>query len=136
MGGSRGNTSEDLNQMVIDCFDITNKKIDLMGGTHQNIVISFDPVMLGRIDRVIDLLTQAINKENIIMATLDDIIAKVSQETTDIGSLQVFVQGLEDQIKALPGITPAQQAQIDVIFADVDKNDVAIVNAMKAPATP
>ena len=136
MGGSRGNTSEDLNQMVIDCFDITNKKVDLMGGTHQNIVISFDPVMLGRIDRVIDLLTQAINKENIIMATLDDIIAKVSQETTDIGSLQVFVQGLEDQIKALPGITPAQQAQIDVIFADVDKNDVAIVNAMKAPATP
>ena len=112
MVGSRGTTREDLNQMVIDCFDITNKKIDLMGGTHQNIVISFDPVMLGRIDKVIDLLTQAIDKENIIMATLDDIIAKVAKETTDIGSLQVFVQGLEDQIKALPGITPAQQAQI------------------------
>ena len=45
MVGSRGTTREDLNQMVIDCFDITNKKIDLMGGTHQNIVISFDPVI-------------------------------------------------------------------------------------------
>lgn len=75
------------------------------------------------------------------MATLADIIAKVTKETTDIGGLKVFVQGLEDQIKAIPGINPAMQAQIDSIFTGVDLNDTAIIDAMKvnvapAPATP
>ena len=98
--------------------------------------VSLDPVFLRQVDKIISLLTQAIQKDNRIMATMDEILAKVAQETTDIGSMRVFVQGLEDQIKAIPGMTPTMQAQIDSVFTSVDSNDKAIVDAMKVNVAP
>ncbi len=100
------------------------------------ITINFDPEVLVRIDTLVGLLQQTIQKENAIMSTLDDIVTAVAAQTTMIGSLQTFVQGLEDQIKALPGLTPAMQAKIDTIFAGVDANEKAIANAMVVNVPP
>jgi hypothetical protein len=88
--------------------------------------------------QIISRLHSVDSKVSKIMAMLSDIIAKMAQETTDIGSLTVFVQGLQDKINAVPGITPVMQANIDTIFANADKNDAAIVAAMKigVPVTP
>lgn len=78
------------------------------------------------------------SKVDRIMAMLSDIVARMAQEKTDIASLTVFIQGLQDKIMALPGITPEMQTQIDTIFANVDENDKAIMAAMKigVPPTP
>jgi hypothetical protein len=74
-----------------------------------------------------------LREETQMTTLLQDIIDDVAAEKTVIDSLTVFVHGLEDQIKTLPGITPAQQAQIDHIFADVEKNKAAITAAMAHP---
>lgn len=73
-----------------------------------------------------------------IMAMMSDVVAKMAQETTDIGSLTVLIQGMQDKIMAIPGITPEMQAQIDTIFANADANDKAILAAMRigVPVTP
>ncbi len=98
----------------------------------------FKSEVLTRLDKIIAqqeaLLAQGVKE----MATLEDVVAKVAQETTDIGSLKVFMQGLKDQIAAIPGVTPAMQAQIDAVFAAVSANDKAVVDAMAAnvPPTP
>jgi hypothetical protein len=98
--------------------------------------ISLDQGSLDAIEYQTDLLEQLLTKANNIMAMLSDLIAKVATETTDIGALTVFIQGLEDKISAIPGITPQIQAQIDTIFASVDANDKAIVAAMKIGVPP
>lgn len=70
------------------------------------------------------------------MATMDEIVAKVAAETTLVGGLSTFIQGLQAQILALPGITPAMQAQIDSVFSSVSSNDTAIATAMGQNVTP
>jgi hypothetical protein len=76
------------------------------------------------------------DKVDQIMIMLKDVLDKVAMETTDIGSLTVLMQGLEDKITAIPGMTPEIQAQIDALFANVDANDKAIVAAMKIGVPP
>ena len=71
-----------------------------------------------------------------VMATLQDVIDEVAVQKTTVASLATFVQGLQDKINALPGITPAMQAQIDQVFADVDVNNKAIAAAMVANVPP
>jgi hypothetical protein len=73
-----------------------------------------------------------------IMATLDDITAKVAAQTTIEDSLLTLMQELKDQITALPGLTAAQQAQVDQIFSDLSTNNDRMANAVTAntPATP
>jgi len=92
---------------------------------------------LRRIEDKLDSIQKELNK---IMATLDDTLAAVTQEKTDIGSLNAFVAGLQAQLAAaLAGTTipPATQAKIDAIFAGVTDNDAA-VKALQAnvPPTP
>ncbi len=73
------------------------------------------------------------------MATLEQVLARVADETTEIGSLKVFVQGLRQQIlDALSGATlpPATQAKIDAVFTGVDKNATDIVEAMAENVPP
>ncbi len=92
----------------------------------------FKAEVLTRLDRII-ALQEAIQKTEVLqMSTLDDIVAKVTEEKTMIGSLKAFVQGLQDQIKAIPGVTPVMQAQIDSIFTDVSANSQSISDAMTA----
>lgn len=96
------------------------------------ILIKFDQAVLNLAERAISLLSKISYKETLIMITLQDVVDGMAAETTAVDSLGAFVMGLQDQIKAL-GISPAMQAQIDGIFASVDKNKAAIMAAM-APA--
>lgn len=70
------------------------------------------------------------------MATMEEVVAKVEEETTQVGGLKVFIQGLKDQIAALPTMTPALQAQIDQVFTTVSANSKAIADAMMANTPP
>lgn len=99
------------------------------------ITIGLDPAL----SRLLTMVSAELAEK--IMASLDDIKAKVAEQKTLIGSLTTFVQGLESQISAIPGLTAEQQAAIDQIFQDVSDNDAAITAAMAtntpaAPVTP
>lgn len=92
----------------------------------------FKSEVLCRLDKII-ALQEALRQQGVQeMATLTEVVDKVAAETTLVNSLKVFVQGLKDQIAALPNITPEQQAQIDGIFSSVDANSHVIADAMAA----
>ena len=70
-----------------------------------------------------------------IMATLDEVLADVTDEGTKLDSLSTFIAGLKQQIAdALSGTTlPAPvQAKIDAVFAGVEANKAKVVAAMDA----
>lgn len=70
-----------------------------------------------------------------IMATLDEVLADVTAETTKIDSLSVLFAGLEQQLKdALAGTTlsPATQAKVDAVFAAAETNKGKIDAAIAA----
>ena len=100
------------------------------------LTIRADQPLLALASRLIDIGQQIIKKEDQIMSTLQDVVDEVTAETTMIGGLATFIQGLEAQIAALPGLTAAQQAQIDAIFANVGANTAAITAAMAINVPP
>jgi len=67
-------------------------------------------------------------------ATLDQVLADVTAETTLVGSLQTFVQGLEAQIANI-GLSPSDQAKVDQIFAGLEANKVALAAIQNTPAS-
>lgn len=78
--------------------------------------------------------------ETTIMATLDEVLAKVTEANTKEDSIIALVSGLKQQLAdALAGVTlpPAVQAKVDAIFdqasQDVTKIDAALA-ANVAPA--
>jgi len=92
---------------------------------------------LGAIRTRFDALDQRLTQmEKNIMATLDQVLADVTAETTQIDSVITLIKGLRDQVAALPGITPAMQAQIDAIFASVEGNKTKLDNAIAANVQP
>ena len=88
------------------------------------------------VERKLDVMQTSINvletKMERIMVTLDQLVQEVADETTLVDSLSTFVQGLRDQIAALPGLSQAQQSQIDQVFASVGANKDKIAAAMTA----
>lgn len=73
------------------------------------------------------------------MATLDQVLADVAEESTQIDSLSAFVAGLKQQIAdALAGTTlpPAVQAKVDAVFAGVEANKGKVVAAMAENVPP
>lgn len=66
------------------------------------------------------------------MATLDETLALVSEQTSRLESLDVFVTHLEDQIKVITAgqLTPDAQAKVDAIFASVQQNKGLIDKAL------
>ncbi len=92
----------------------------------------------------IELRQQLVNRKlRYIMATLDDVLAVVTEEAGQIDSMIALMTGLQQQLAdALAGITlPAQvQAKVDAIFtqakADSDKIVAAIAANSPPPATP
>src|ERR1019366_3442380 len=95
-----------------------------------NIIIGFDSEALNAVKGLASLLSQISTKETALMSTLDEDIVAVAAQTTAIGSLTTFIAGLETKIADLPGMTAAQQSQIDAIFAGVNANNKAIADAM------
>jgi hypothetical protein len=92
----------------------------------------FKSEVLARLDKIIANQEAETRQGAHLMATLDEVVAKIEEETTLVGGLQKFVQGLKDQIGALPSMTPAMQAQIDHVFTSVSANSKSIADAMVA----
>ena len=77
------------------------------------------------------------------MATLDQVLADVTDESTRLDSLSTLIAGLKQQVAdALAGTTlPAPvQAKIDAIFAQAETNkgkiDTALNTNVPPPTTP
>ncbi len=75
------------------------------------------------------------------MATLDDVLKDVTDESTQLDSLSTLISGLQQQIKdALSGtkLAPDVQAKIDAVFARAESNKAKIAAALAAntPAPP
>ena len=82
---------------------------------------------------------QAAATKEAIMASIDDIIADVTEETTTIGSLDTAIKGLQQMLAdalANETIPPAVQAKIDSVFATVEANKAALAQAMTDSVPP
>lgn len=69
------------------------------------------------------------------MATLDQVLTDVTDESTQLDSLSTFITGLKQQLAdALAGATipAATQAKIDAVFAGVEKNKAKVQDALNA----
>ncbi len=87
---------------------------------------------LATISRSLRTMSQ---KENAVMATLDQVIADIADENTQIGGLSVLTASLKQQLTdALAGtvIPPTVQAKIDGIFAGIEANKAKVVDAINA----
>ena len=92
--------------------------------------------LLRDLGRKIDLVIQTQEK---IMASLDQVLADVTKESTDLDSIAALISGLKQQIAdALAGTTlpPATQAQVDAIFAAAETNKGKIAAALASNVTP
>ena len=69
------------------------------------------------------------------MATLDDTLALVKAEDTTIDSVLALVQGLQAQI-ASAGLTAADQAKVDAIFAQATADQGKLQAALTANVPP
>jgi len=88
-----------------------------------------------QLDRMELLLISILKKEIEIMATLDDVLAKVTEESGDIDSLLALMAGIKQQLAdALAGVTlpPAVQEKVDAVFAGVEANVNKVVAAIQA----
>lgn len=90
-----------------------------------------------RRDRQLD---QILRNEEIIMATLDDVIAASADEDTTIDAVVIAINGLQAQIEALK--TPTTDAttakKIDALKADIDakKARLAAAIVVNTPVVP
>lgn len=81
-----------------------------------------------RLDRIEKLLEK-------IMASLDEVLADVTAETTALDGIAALIAGLKQQIKdALSGATlpPAVQSKVDAVFAAAEVNKGKIAAALEA----
>lgn len=87
-------------------------------------------------DRAIRKLIRQMER---LMPTLDETLAKVTEQGDRLDSLIAFVDGLKKQIEEKANLTPEQQAQVDAIFAEAEENSGKIDRALNVnvpPATP
>ena len=72
------------------------------------------------------------------MATLDEVLAAVQEQDTQIDSLAVLVAGIKQQLDAVLGgqLPPETQAKVDAIFERVTSNTQEVVDAINANTTP
>lgn len=78
-------------------------------------------------------------KLEIIMATLDDVLKDVTDESSRLDSISTLLDGLKQQLAdALAGTTlpPATQAKVDAIFAQAETNKGKIDKALNTNVPP
>ena len=87
-----------------------------------------------KLDAILDMLYWIERKENKAMATLDDVLAGVAEEKTQIDGLATLTANIKAQLDAaLAGtLTPEQQAKVDSIFASVQAGTADAVAAINA----
>jgi hypothetical protein len=95
------------------------------------------------LNEMLGLLKLTLEKENRIMATLEDIMEEISSQTTRIDGLNTLVDGIRTQLLAiLEGtvIAPLVQAKIDTLFTQLKaqgaKIDEVIVENTFDPELP
>ena len=74
-----------------------------------------------------------------LMATLDQVLQDVTDESTAIDSVSALISGLQQQLKdALAGatISPAVQAKIDAVFTAAETNKAKLAAALAANVPP
>lgn len=79
------------------------------------------------------------NTLEIIMATLDEVLAEVTDETSRLASMNKLISGLEQQLAdALAGTTlpTAVQAKVDAVFTALQANKGQIDTALNANTPP
>ncbi len=81
------------------------------------------------------MLAHVINGMEKIMATLDQVLQDVTDESTQIDGISTFIDGLKQQLAdALSGTTlsPGTQAKVDAIFSQAETNKGKIATALAA----
>jgi hypothetical protein len=82
-----------------------------------------------RLDAILAMLFRILHMEGTNMAQIDDLVTEVAAQTTLVGSLQTFVQGLKDAIAAA-GTDPVK---IQAILDSVKANDMALAAVQNTP---
>src|ERR1700688_1523525 len=86
--------------------------------------------LLNLLKQILSTEKLMLEKENIIMNTIDDVIANVSDEDTVIDSAVVLITGLQTQITALKvGADSTMQAKIDTLNSTITAKKVALAAA-------
>jgi uncharacterized protein YoxC len=88
------------------------------------------------IESKLDLI---LRKIGVLMATLDQILADVTAESTAIDSVVALIDGLKKQLAdALAGVTlpAAVQAKVDAIFTGTEANAAKVAAALAANVPP
>jgi tripartite-type tricarboxylate transporter receptor subunit TctC len=83
---------------------------------------SISTVLVELTKKIVTIIT----KENQQMATAQELLAKVEEQTTIIGGINVLIADLKEDIANIPGIPPEVQAAIDASFAKVTSNSDAL----------
>lgn len=93
--------------------------------------------------RIESALAIILERLEIIMATLDQVLQDVTDESTRLDSISTLISGLKQQLAdALAGTTlpPPVQAKIDAVFAAAEANkakiDTALNTNVPAPVVP
>jgi hypothetical protein len=124
---------DDFNH-VLKAINKLSDKLDLIqqavSASLAAVSIEIASVAAGQSAQGANLASIRTNTET-IMASLDDVLADVTAETSAIDSLSTLIQGLRDQI-ANAGLSPADQAKVDAIFAGAESNKAALAAALAA----
>lgn len=92
-----------------------------------------------RVGRRIGRLNLIYAQGRLILATLETLIEKVNQQETVIDGVTTLILGLKQQIADLSTgevITPALQAKIDALGAELDQNAAKLAAAVGNTPTP
>jgi len=87
-----------------------------------------------KLDLVLRLLIHVLNKENLLMATLQDVTAAVAAESTVDDSIIVLLNGIVQQLKDAQASN--DPAALDVVVANIQANTAKIQAAVTANTTP
>jgi hypothetical protein len=96
-----------------------------------------------KLDHIVNLLHFLIRKEISIMATLQETLDKVTEQTTVVDGLSALTYQIKAMLDAALSkeLTPEQQAKVDAIFAGLQANNdkaakALLDNTPQAPPVP
>lgn len=85
------------------------------------------------------LLGLILYQQEIIMATLDEVLAEVTDESTRLDSIQALIDGIKQQLAdALSGasLPNGVQAKVDAVFTGLTGNKAKIDKALNVGVEP
>lgn len=89
-----------------------------------------------KLDLILNLLIHVLNKENILMATIQDVNAAIAAESSVDDSIIVLLNGIVQQLKDAQASN--DPAALDTVIAGITANTKKIQDAVTAntPVTP